>query len=427
MGCSTLFRRCSTLFQGCSTHVKEIGLPPSYSNIYATKSLIGMACEFVKVIFDRRKNVEKRGKGTIEFLVQYNRREKKYYTYCTSVAPKDFEEIKKSQNFQDALKLYSDRASAVSFLGMDLTIENFEKCLKQKPKTGYEYKNPDDSFLDYVRDCMAKERIAFSTLKKKEVALTALESFGRIQKFSDLTSVNLELWDEYLHEPYYEDEKGNKRYRKIPTIANYHKTIHIYTHKAYKLGYIQKDPYDIFEFDRGHNAEREPLTRTEIELIANMSLPIKEGRVRDLFIFSCYTGLSFCDMMEFDFTTMTEKENDMYFIFGERLKTGANFRTPILPPAMRVLERNNFTLPRISNQKGNDYLHLIESRACLNKPLTFHVARHSFATLMLTYKTPMDRVARMMGHTTIKHTARYAKTMPSAIHEEGARLAGIFT
>ena len=120
---------------------------------------------------------------------------------------------------------------------------------------------------------------------------------------------------------------------------------------------------------------------------------------------------------------MVEQIGDMYYIDGSRLKTGSNFFTPILPPAMEILEKYNYTLPKISNQKANDYLHIIESRLGINKPITFHVARHSFATLALTHDIPIEKVARMLGHKDIKTTQIYAKILKSTVANHASDLA----
>ena len=156
-----------------------------------------------------------------------------------------------------------------------------------------------------------------------------------------------------------------------------------------------------------------------------MKLPEREARIRDLFIFAAYTGLAFCDTQDFDFRTMTEQIGDLYYIDGSRLKTGTNFFTPILPPAMEVLKKYNFKLPKISNQKANDILHMIEVRMGLNKPVTFHVARHSFATLSLSHDIPIEKVARMLGHKDIKTTQIYAKVLKSTIANHASDLSKV--
>ena len=130
-----------------------------------------------------------------------------------------------------------------------------------------------------------------------------------------------------------------------------------------------------------------------------------------------YTGLAFADMEIFDFDTMTEQREDYTYIDGDRVKTGSNYFTPILPPAMEVLKKYDYKLPVRSNQKINDYLHIIESDLHLNKPVTCHIGRHSFATLMLSYGFTLEEVKKMLGHKDIKTTQIYAKLSSSVVEK----------
>ena len=172
-----------------------------------------------------------------------------------------------------------------------------------------------------------------------------------------------------------------------------------------------------------NSKERRPLSEIELKKIREAELPPKESRVRDLFIFAAYTGLAYCDVQGFNFKMMTELIGDLYYIDASRLKTGSNFFTPILPPAMEVLKRYNYKLPKISNQKANDYLHNIESRLCINKPITFHVARHSFATVALSHDIPIEKLARMLGHKDIKTTQLYAKILKDTVARHATNLS----
>jgi integrase len=130
-----------------------------------------------------------------------------------------------------------------------------------------------------------------------------------------------------------------------------------------------------------------------------------------------YTGLAFCDMDLFDFDTMTEERKDYTYIDGERLKIGSKFFTPILPPAMDVLKKYDYKLPVISNQKVNEYLFLLKERLGINKQVTCHIARHSFATLILTYDIPMENLKRMLGHKNIAVTQIYGKILKSNVEK----------
>ena len=91
---------------------------------------------------------------------------------------------------------------------------------------------------------------------------------------------------------------------------------------------------------------------------------------------------------------------------------------------MEVLEKYGYELPKISNQKANDYLHVIEAQLGFIHNLTFHVARHTFATLALSHDVPIENVARMLGHQDIKTTQIYAKVLRSTIERHAEALQG---
>jgi site-specific recombinase XerD len=242
--------------------------------------------------------------------------------------------------------------------------------------------------------------------------LKKLREFGGMEKFKDLTPANVIKWDRFLHDGTRTDN----------TIFGIHKKIHEYTKRLKDSEMIEKDPYAYVNFPKGRCKERKPLNEDELLKIRQLVLSPKLDRVRDLFVFSAYTGLSFIDVMDFNFDKDTIYQNGMYYIEGNRIKTGSCFYTPILNPAMEVLKKYDNKLPHISNQKANDYLHLIEEKAELKKPLTFHVARHSFATLALSHDVPIEDVAKMLGHHDIKTTQIYAKILHTSIERHSVEL-----
>lgn len=391
-----------------------------------------MTQNYVSVVFDRKKNAKKSGKGKIELYIRLNRNCRKYLTIgnCT---PKEWKSGKFQSDVNQTRVDYELKLVKFVNSGKQMTLDNLNAFLgiEVKPKKETDVisvvpqdmpkkkpgrpKNPlKESFLDFMRDEIAKERSKDSTKRQKLVALDALTRWDKIKTFADLTPAKLKAWDEWLR------EDGT---RSDPAVHNYHKRTKPYVRLAYEKGIIEKEPYSMCHFPRGKCKERRPLTEQELKRLREVELPDKEARVRDLFIFAAYTGLAFCDVMEFNFKTMTEQSGDMYFIDGSRLKTGTTFFTPILPPAMEVLQRYDYKLPKISNQKANDYLHLIESRLGINKSITFHVARHSFATLSLSHDVPIEKVARMLGHTDIKTTQIYAKILKTTVEKHAFALS----
>lgn len=379
-----------------------------------------MEKNYVTVVYDRRKRVDVTGMGKVELHIYFNRRERKYICVneCNPIAWRKFQ---KSNELALEVSRYEKIIQRMIDDGEELTVRNFnthlgENSAEQERKKTLKSYSSSQSFLDFMRDCISKETISQATIVRKNVTIDAMIRYGKLSKFEDLTEKNVKGFDDFLRA---------ECSRSSTTIHNYHKIVKKYTHMALQLRYIGFDPYEspICHFERGKYKERRPLNEDELVLLRNIHLPKKEERVRDLFVFCAYTGLAYIDSQIFDFHTMTEKCNDYIYIDGKRVKTGNTYFTPILPPAMEILEKYDYKLPHITNQKANDYLHLIESRCCLNKPLTTHVARHSFATLCLSYDIPIENVARMMGHSDIKTTQVYAKILKSTIERHSETLA----
>lgn len=335
----------------------------------------------VTVVFDRLKQVNEKGVGKVEIVVRLSRTAKKNIQIATMTErewakekdkPYITAEIARYQKIVDAMETLGEEMSVVNF-NAHIGIEGNDSRWKGEKKKKEE-KEGNITFLDFMRDNIATAKIRETTRKQKIVTLNALIEFGKIQTFADLTVQNLRAFDKWLH------ADGT---RSDVCVNNYHKNLKLQTRKAYQEGLIEKDPYELITFPRGKCKERRPLTETELKKMREITLPQREAKVRDLFIFAAYTGLAFCDTQDFDFFTMTEQIGDLYYIDGSRLKTGTNFFTPILPPAMEVLKRHDFKLPKISNQKANDSLHMIEIRLGLNKPVTFHVASHNISSFLL--------------------------------------------
>lgn len=374
----------------------------------------------VTVVFDRLNQVDEKGVGKVEIVVRLSRTAKKNIQIAT-MTTKEWAKEKNKPYILAEIERYQKIVDAMETFGEEMTVVNFNahigitgKAYQKKVKEEEDKEENTLSFLDFMRDNIATAKIRESTRSQKLVSLKALMEYGKIESFADVTVQNIREFDKWLRKD---------GIRSDVCINNYHKNLKLQTRKACQEGLIDKDPYELIKFPRGKCKERRPLNETELKKMREMKLPEREARIRDLFIFAAYTGLAFCDTQDFDFRTMTEQIGDLYYIDGSRLKTGTNFFTPILPPAMEVLKKYNFKLPKISNQKANDSLHMIEVRMGLNKPVTFHVARHSFATLSLSHDIPIEKVARMLGHKDIKTTQIYAKILKSTIANHANDLA----
>jgi integrase len=164
---------------------------------------------------------------------------------------------------------------------------------------------------------------------------------------------------------------------------------------AVKLEWIPKNPFNQFQlkFDK---FDRQFLTERELELIENTHYTnALLERVKDCFMFSCYTGLSYVDVRELTLNHITRGIDNNYWIFTKREKTNETVKIPILPKALIIIEKyrdeaektnNKIILPLSSNQKTNKYLKEIVLDCGIHKNVTFHVARHTFATTVMLYR-----------------------------------------
>lgn len=383
-----------------------------------------MKKNFVSVIYDRKKKVERLGYGNVDICIYLGNGERKFIT-IHNCNPIEWKTYQQSKELRTEILVYQTIAENMVKCGEELTIENYNRHLGIAPKqvdTKQQERrkrmSSSKGFIEFIIEEIAKEDIQIGTKKRRMVVVAALERYGKLCRFADLTPENIKGFDEFLRQ---EDI-----HRMDVSINNYHKVVKKYSRLAYQLDYIPKNPYEspLCKFKRGECKERKPLTEEELVKVYKLKdLTCGEEHARDLFIFSAFTGLAYVDNQNFDFDTMTVKLGKTYYIDGERMKTGHSFFTPILPPAMEILKKYDYTLPKMTNQKMNQYLHLVEARAKLRKPMTSHVARHSFATMVLNQDIPIEDVAKMMGHTSTNTTRIYAKIQTKTIERHAQNMA----
>ena len=194
-----------------------------------------------------------------------------------------------------------------------------------------------------------------------------------------------------------------------------------------KLGVIHKDPFVGVHFHM-EKVDRGFLTDEEISAIMtkHFDLPRLE-LVRDLFIFSCFTGLAYIDVKALTYDKIMRLA-DVDWIISKRVKTVTPINVVLSDGAKRIIEKykdypkkkKGHVFPVFSNQKTNQYLKEIATACGIDKELTFHMARHTFATLTLSKGVPIESVSRMLGHTNIRTTQIYAKITNKKIEHDMA-------
>ena len=263
------------------------------------------------------------------------------------------------------------------------------------------------------------------TRKHYWLLLDRLKAFGKLKAWNDLTVENIYEWDAWLHQMANVNSKDNEGTLSNGTIHNYHKHMKAMLHRALDFGIIETTPYArlVGKFDRGEDENVEYLTEEEMQLILNTH-PVPGTQmetVRDLFVIQMFTGLSYSDMQELDIKNY-HKEGDAWVSNGKRIKTGVPFVSQLLPPVLDVLERHGWQVPQMPNQKYNAQLKTFGNVIGI-EGLHSHLARHTFATYMLSNDVKLQNVMRMMGHKKIQQTLRYAKVIAKDVHDEYDKVA----
>lgn len=212
------------------------------------------------------------------------------------------------------------------------------------------------------------------------------------------------------------------------TVTKYLKILKTVLHSAVAFGYIDRNPLQGYSTTY-KESNRQFLTRDEMDTIETHTMPNERlERVRDVFIFICYTGISYADLLLLTKENITKDINGKNFLKYHRIKTKVRASILLFPQAQRILDKykdtpvcivKNEILPTISNQKYNDYLREIATICKISKPLSAHIGRHTFATTVtLANGVPIETVSKMLGHTSLKTTQIYSKVVDTKIAED---------
>ncbi len=199
-------------------------------------------------------------------------------------------------------------------------------------------------------------------------------------------------------------------------------------HECVAKNWLDKDPFMLYKVK--HIDSQVPYLSDE-ELLRIQNKPLPAGRlslVRDLFIFSCFTGLAYIDVAHLSSEDIIVGIDGKKWIVKNREKTDVLSKIPLLAPALSILEKykdhpktlnSGKLLPIMSNQKVNSYLKEIADVSGITKEITFHVARHTFATTVtLSNGIPIETVSKMLGHKKLKTTQIYAEVVDTKVSQD---------
>lgn len=351
-----------------------------------------------------------------------------------SVLPSNWYPLKQQAIGKDAKSINSEIETH------KLSLDNYRRQLieKNEPITADALKAritgenlPHEFLLEYFQkhNDMVKSLIgiefALATHKRYVTVRNHVREFLKLalhKKDIPLISVNLDFLNRFKQFLRRDKKCGNN------TTFKYMKFLKKIINQARNEELIRKDPYTKFKMTL-EKIEIRFLSDEELEILATKIFETDRLEiVKDIFLFGCYTGLAYIDIKNLLKKHIQYGYNNSEMIILPRQKSGIISRIPLLPAAKRIIEKyknhekcllTGKLLPIPSNQKMNGYLKEIGAQCGINKPLTTHIARHTFATTVaLSNGVPIETVSKMLGHTNILTTQHYAKVVGRKMYED---------
>lgn len=288
-------------------------------------------------------------------------------------------------------------------LDIDTFVHSFKNGIPQREDTLLViYQKHNDLYLQnvvcgkvdntsYYKYCQNRLKLQeyLKTLDKKDI------------KLRDITPSFIEGFQAYLLMKL-KQNTANKQLKMLKKILAF----------AVKERYLEINPFQMTL--REEKLDYDVLTKEEVTtLYRHNFLDKRIEQIRDCFVFQCYTGLAYSDMAQL---TAEDIKDDV--IIGRRQKTDVQYVVPLLPVAKEILEKYNYQLPIISNQKYNQYLKVLADATGMKRKLHSHLARHTFACLLLNNGVDMKTISRTLGHSSMKITEKiYASMMNDTVVE----------
>ncbi|MGM8361844.1 site-specific integrase [Flavobacterium sp. ARAG 55.4] len=275
-----------------------------------------------------------------------------------------------------------------------------------------------------MKELIGKE-FSINTYKKYETSLSHTKEFLKYQySVNDISIKQVDIAFINDFDFYLRNTKNCNNNSTIKYVRNFGKIVK----QSYLNGWIEKDPFLNYK-GKVKETERTYLTENEIDSLLNKNLKIKRLElVRDMFIFSCFTGLAYIDVFNLTKSNIVLGIDGEKWISTHRQKTESASKIPILPVTQMIIDKyenhpqclnENKLLPILSNQKMNAYLKELADICEIDKELTFHIARHTFATTVtLTNGVPIESVSKMLGHKNLRTTQHYAKVLDRKVSED---------
>jgi len=254
-------------------------------------------------------------------------------------------------------------------------------------------------------------RLSETKAKQHLTMLEHLKNYAGEVQFKDVNQDFIEGFKAYM--------KSKLKFMES-TVYGYLKYLKYHTNRAFKRKYLDNDPFDDYKLKIVRYETVKYLEQSELDLITNYDLSRNKSleRVRDFFLFCCYTGMSYQDAAAFTNDDIVKVQGE-FMIKNSRKKTEEPFRIVLFPKAVEILKKYNYSLPVISHDKTNKYIKEVAILAGVEKNITAHMARHTCAVMLLNNGVSMEIVSQWLGHSSTRITEQvYGRFTDSTIIRE---------
>lgn len=379
------------------------------------------------LVFNRKKQLNSEGKALIQ-VEAYLNKQKKYFSTKVYVKPFQWDAkrkaVKNHPNMESLNQYLTNFIAELEQVELEVAHSGKEfslSDLKEKPDAG------QTSFSLFMKNEITQSNLKQSTLKNHFSTLQVLSSFQADVSFNDLSFNFLCDFEHYM--------LVNKYHRN--TIAKHMKHLKRYINLA-----INKDLFDLHRYPfrkykiKYMESKRTHLTPEELEQLESLNLKGRRTlqRTLDMFLFSCYTGLRFSDIVSITKDNFLFIEDKVWLIYSS-VKTDVHVRLPLFllfdGKSLPIYERykNNpwtlFDMPVFSNSNVNKQLRRICKMANVDKKVSFHTARHTNATLLLYNGANITTVQKLLGHKSVRTTEIYSNIMDMTVVRDLSSLSSV--
>lgn len=302
---------------------------------------------------------------------------------------------------------------------IDVMQEGFPSCSITIKAKDTKKKTGSATFLDFFREGIKNDDVDKKTKDQNSSQLSKLEEWGEMKRFEDVTPEKVQKFFSWVREKKVR-KKINGKVVPVPisenTVVNAAKALRKFVFRAQDKGLIGPKALKGVIWPQEQESNRVALSDAEVNAWLNYDSPLPHlCDARDRFIVQMATGVDYSTLLDIDFSEREMIDGKMT-LRGTRVKGRESHRVKtkpfflvILPMAWEILERWEWKVPPISNQKYNEYILKIEESLGLKKHVTTHVARHTYACLCLRHGIRLESLKHTLGHSNIRTTQRYAK------------------